>query len=260
MPQAQFGPIKVPEGVADERFLYLSDILPDRVAGRRVRRRARGRHPRRVRASARSASSRARIAVHRGIRVIGVDLVPERAGPGRAARRRDHRPQPTSTTSPPAVLRPDRRPRAPTAPSTPSAWRRTAVPSPSGAIKAVGYAARRAGQAADRRRSASTGSPPCARRSRPSAAAAPSRSAGVYGGEVDPMPMMEMFDRGITHADGPVPREALDRRDPAGRHGGRGRARPGVAGHAPAAARRGARGYEMFQEKADGCVKVVLKP
>ena len=28
VPQAQFGPILVPEGVADERFLYLSDILP----------------------------------------------------------------------------------------------------------------------------------------------------------------------------------------------------------------------------------------
>ena len=28
VPQAQFGPIKVPEGPADERFLYLSDVLP----------------------------------------------------------------------------------------------------------------------------------------------------------------------------------------------------------------------------------------
>jgi threonine dehydrogenase-like Zn-dependent dehydrogenase len=28
VPQAQFGPIKVPEGPPDERFLYLSDILP----------------------------------------------------------------------------------------------------------------------------------------------------------------------------------------------------------------------------------------
>src|SRR3954464_16000349 len=28
VPQAQFGPIKVPHGPADERFLYLSDVLP----------------------------------------------------------------------------------------------------------------------------------------------------------------------------------------------------------------------------------------
>jgi threonine dehydrogenase-like Zn-dependent dehydrogenase len=28
VPQAQYGPIKVPEGPADERFLYLSDVIP----------------------------------------------------------------------------------------------------------------------------------------------------------------------------------------------------------------------------------------
>ena len=28
VPHAHFGPIKVPEGVPDERYLYLSDILP----------------------------------------------------------------------------------------------------------------------------------------------------------------------------------------------------------------------------------------
>jgi threonine dehydrogenase-like Zn-dependent dehydrogenase len=28
VPQAQFGPIKVPEGPPDDRFLYLSDVLP----------------------------------------------------------------------------------------------------------------------------------------------------------------------------------------------------------------------------------------
>jgi hypothetical protein len=28
VPQAQFGPIKVPEGPPDDRFVYLSDILP----------------------------------------------------------------------------------------------------------------------------------------------------------------------------------------------------------------------------------------
>jgi hypothetical protein len=28
VPQAQFGPIKIPHGTPDEQFLYLSDILP----------------------------------------------------------------------------------------------------------------------------------------------------------------------------------------------------------------------------------------
>src|ERR687889_1577395 len=28
VPQAHFGPIKVPEGPGDQRFLYLSDVLP----------------------------------------------------------------------------------------------------------------------------------------------------------------------------------------------------------------------------------------
>jgi threonine dehydrogenase-like Zn-dependent dehydrogenase len=28
VPQAQFGAIKVPEGPADDRFVYLSDVLP----------------------------------------------------------------------------------------------------------------------------------------------------------------------------------------------------------------------------------------
>ena len=50
VPQAQYGPIKVPEGPADERFLYLSDVIPDRLAGRQVRRHAEGRHARRLRA------------------------------------------------------------------------------------------------------------------------------------------------------------------------------------------------------------------
>ena len=36
--------------------------------------------------------------------------------------------------------------------------------------------------------------------------------SGVYGGAADPMPMMTMFDKQITHAHGPVQRAPLDRR------------------------------------------------
>ena len=37
VPQAQYGPIKVPDGPPDDRFLFLSRRPAHRVAGRRVR-------------------------------------------------------------------------------------------------------------------------------------------------------------------------------------------------------------------------------
>jgi threonine dehydrogenase-like Zn-dependent dehydrogenase len=78
VPQAQFGPIKVPEGPPDERFLYLSDVLP--TAWQAVEYAAVpdggtlavfGLGP--------IGQMSARIGRHRGAgRVIGVDLVAER--------------------------------------------------------------------------------------------------------------------------------------------------------------------------------------
>jgi threonine dehydrogenase-like Zn-dependent dehydrogenase len=77
VPQAQFGPIKVPEGPADDRFVYLSDVLP--TAWQAVEYAAIpdggsvtvfGLGP--------IGQMCARIAAHKGARVIGVDLVPER--------------------------------------------------------------------------------------------------------------------------------------------------------------------------------------
>jgi threonine dehydrogenase-like Zn-dependent dehydrogenase len=84
--------------------------------------------------------------------------------------------------------------------------------------------------------------------------------SGVYGGEVDPMPMMEMFDRGIqlrmgqAHVkrwmDDLMPM-VTDSADPLG-------VRNFATHHLPL---EGApRGYEMFRDKADGCIKVVLQP
>jgi threonine dehydrogenase-like Zn-dependent dehydrogenase len=78
VPQAQFGPIKVPEGPADDRFVYLSDVLP--TAWQAVEYAAippggsvavLGLGP--------IGDMSCRIARHRGAeRVIGIDLVPER--------------------------------------------------------------------------------------------------------------------------------------------------------------------------------------
>ncbi len=83
VPQAQFMPIKVPEGPADERFLFLSDVLP--TAWQSV-----------VYADVPDGGTllvlglgpigemATRIALHQGIRVIAVDLVPERLARARS--------------------------------------------------------------------------------------------------------------------------------------------------------------------------------
>jgi threonine dehydrogenase-like Zn-dependent dehydrogenase len=77
VPQAQYGPIKVPDGPSDDRFVYLSDVLPtawqaveyaDIPADGSVT----------VLGLGPIGDMACRIAAHRGHRVIGVDLVPER--------------------------------------------------------------------------------------------------------------------------------------------------------------------------------------
>jgi threonine dehydrogenase-like Zn-dependent dehydrogenase len=84
VPQAQYGPIKVPEGPPDDRFVYLSDVLPtawqaveyaDVPDGETVL----------VLGLGPIGEMSARIAQHRGAgRVIAVDLVPERLARARA--------------------------------------------------------------------------------------------------------------------------------------------------------------------------------
>ena len=77
VPQAQYTHVKVPHGPPDERFLYLSDVLPtswqaveyaDIPDGGSVA----------VLGLGPIGDMSSRIALHRGHRVIGVDLVPER--------------------------------------------------------------------------------------------------------------------------------------------------------------------------------------
>jgi threonine dehydrogenase-like Zn-dependent dehydrogenase len=77
VPFADFLPIKVPEGPADERFLFLSDVLPtawqaveyaDVPDGGTLL----------VLGLGPIGDMSTRIALHHGFRVIGVDLVPER--------------------------------------------------------------------------------------------------------------------------------------------------------------------------------------
>jgi threonine dehydrogenase-like Zn-dependent dehydrogenase len=84
VPQAQAGPVKVPEGPPDDRFVYLSDVLP--TAWQAVEYAAvppggslavLGLGP--------IGDMAARVALHRGAgQVIGIDLVPERLERARA--------------------------------------------------------------------------------------------------------------------------------------------------------------------------------
>ncbi|MGW0504003.1 zinc-dependent alcohol dehydrogenase [Micromonospora sp. NPDC003241] len=83
--------------------------------------------------------------------------------------------------------------------------------------------------------------------------------SGVYGGEVDPLPLMEMFDRGIQLRMGQchvrrwideiVP--LLTDEDPLGVSDLRTHRLP---------LDEGPQAYQMFQRKEDGCVKAVLTP
>ncbi|MGH3367248.1 MAG: zinc-dependent alcohol dehydrogenase [Nocardioidaceae bacterium] len=77
VPQAQYGPIKVPDGPPDDRFLYLSDVLPtawqavqyaDIPEGGTVT----------VLGLGPIGEMCCRVAAYHGHRVLGVDLVPER--------------------------------------------------------------------------------------------------------------------------------------------------------------------------------------
>ncbi len=84
--------------------------------------------------------------------------------------------------------------------------------------------------------------------------------SGVYGGKIDPMPLMEMFDRGVqlrmgqAHVkrwiDDLMPM-VTDGSDPLG-------ATSFASHHLPL--EQAPHGYDIFRDKAEGCIKVVLQP
>ncbi len=256
VPQAQFGPVKVPDEVPDERYLYLSDILPtawqayefaDVGAGDVLA----------VFGLGPVGQLTTRIAAHHGTRVIGVDLVPERLALAArwGAETVDLRAVDDVTE---AILGlTDGR----GADGTVDAVGMEAHGSPlaKAAIGAVGVlpdvvAKPLTDRFAIDRLAALQAALKSVRRGGTVSV------SGVYGGEVDPLPMMEMFDRGVTVRMGQchVRRWTHDilgllqqDDDVLGLET--------LATHrlpleeAPAA-------YEMFQKKADGCIKVVLKP
>ena len=257
VPQAQFGPVKVPDELPDQRFLYLSDILPTAWQGVRFAEVEPGGTVA-VLGLGPVGQFATRIAKQLGAeRVIGVDLVPERL-----ALAASHGIETLDLSEVDDVAE--------------ALIELTGGRGPDGVVEAVGMEAH--GSPRAKAAQAAVGLLPDAL-AKPlidrmaidrldalhTALKAVRRGgtvsiSGVYGGELDPMPMMEMFDRGISvrmgqchvkrWVDDILPL-VLDPSDPLGTED--------LATHilpldqAP-------RGYELFQAKADGCVKVVLQP
>ena len=256
VPQAHFGPIKVPEGPPDDRFLFLSDILPTAWQAVEFAEIPDGGTVA-VFGLGPVGQFCARIAAHRGARVIAVDSVAER---NEMARRHgieivDDR----SVDDVPGALREMTEGRGPDAvidavgmeahgsPFAQFAQRAAAaLPDSVGA-----WAAQKVGID---RLSSLLASIDAVRRG------GTVSIIGVYGGAVDPMPMMQMFDKGISlrmgqaHVKRWIP-DLLplvqDDADPLGVEDLTTHRLPLT--EAP-------HGYDIFQRKADGCIKVVLEP
>jgi threonine dehydrogenase-like Zn-dependent dehydrogenase len=256
VPHANYNPIKVPDGPPDERFVYLSDVLP--TAWQAVEYAAiphggtvviLGLGP--------IGDMSARVAMHRGHRVIGVDLVPERVARVRArgAEVIDLREHDRDLAE---VIRD-----------------MTDGRGPDSVIDAVGMEAHGA---------------PVAKLAQQVTALLPDAVAaklmeragidrlhafylaidivrrggtisliGVYGGMADPLPMLTLFDKQIQLRMGqanvrrwvPEILPLLNDDDPLGVESFHSHQLP--LDDAP-------RGYEIFQKKEDGAVKILLKP
>ncbi len=256
VPQAHFGPIKVPDEGPDDRYLYLSDILP--TAWQAVEYAD-------VPADGTLAvfglgpvgQLTARIGRHRGFRVIGVDRVPERLTMA-AARDVETIDLEGTKNVPEAVMD------------------LTNGRGADGVVDAVGMEAH-GSPVAKAAIAAVSVLPDVIARPLTDKMAIDRLAAlrdvikstrrggtvsisGVYGGEVDPLPMMELFDRGLQvrmgqcHVRRWTP-EILDQvisdADPLGLE-------TLATHHLPLD--KAPEAYDMFQKKQDGCVKVVLRP
>ena len=257
VPQAQYGPIKVPEGPSDDRFLFLSDVLP--TAWQAVRY-----------ADVPEGGSLAviglgpigemagRVAQHLGVaKVIGLDLVPDRL-----ARARAHGVETVDVTA---------------VDSVPDAVRElTDGRGPQAVIDAVGMEAH--GSPFGKLAHTISGLMPDAVTRKLMQTAGVDRLnalnlaielvqrggtvsiSGVYGGTADPLNMLQMFDKQVTLRMG----QANVRRwvddilplltgdgDPLG-------VEAFATHHVPLT--EAPEAYEAFQKKEDGTFKVVFRP
>ena len=257
VPQAQFGPIVVPEGTPDERFLFLSDVLPtawqavryaDVPPGGTVA----------VLGLGPIGQLAVRIAAHLGAgRVIGVDRVPERLA--LAARYGAEPVNLDEVDDVAATLIEMVDGRGPDATIDAVGMEAHGGRLVAAAQKAIGMlpdalARKVTDKMAVDRLDALHAAVKGVRRGGTASV------SGVYGGEVDAMPMMEMFDRGVQLRMGQAHVRRwtdeilpllLDPADPLG-------ALDLTTHRLPLS--EAPNGYEMFRAKSDGCVKVVLTP
>ncbi|MTK02914.1 zinc-dependent alcohol dehydrogenase [Micromonospora sp. CP22] len=256
VPHAEFGPIKVPTEGPDERWLYLSDILPTAWQAVRYADTPRG-GTLAVFGLGPVGQFCARIGRHLGAdRVIGLDLVPERL---EMARRHGVEVLDISQLDDvPGTLIDLVDGRGPDAVIDAVGMESHGAP-----LGKLGQAA--AGLLPDALAQPMIDKVGVDRLVTLKAALKAVRRggtvsiSGVYGGEVDPLPLMEMFDRGIQlrmgqchvrrWTDEIIP--LLTDEDPLGVTDLMTHRLP--LEQAPQA-------YEMFQQKQDGCVKVVLAP
>jgi threonine dehydrogenase-like Zn-dependent dehydrogenase len=256
VPHADFGPIVIPDAMPDERFLYLSDILPtawqaveyadvnvnDTLA---------------VLGLGPVGQLAVRSALHRGVgRVIGVDLVADRLETARAWGAEVVDASDSDVTETLLGLTDGRGPDAvidavgmeahgnPMSEKVIGATSRLPKPMARGAVERLGIdrlAALHTAVSAVRRGGTLS-------------------ISGVYGGAVDPMPMMELFDKGLTIRMGQchVRRWSDELLDIV-------RTDDDVLGLETFATHHGSLEdapdlYRIFQEKQDECLKVVLRP
>jgi threonine dehydrogenase-like Zn-dependent dehydrogenase len=255
VPQAQFGPIKVPEGPVDERYLYLSDVLP--TAWQAV-----------AYANVPDGGSvitfglgpigqmSARIARHLGYRSIAVDSVPERLA---MARRHGIEVIDSSAVDDvTAAVRDLTDGRGTDSAIDAVGMEAHGSPVSQMAHKIVGklpdaIAAPMMKLAGVDRTAALIGAVDAVRR------AGTVSLSGVYGGMADPLPMLKIFDKGIAMTMGqahvrrwtPEILPLLTDEDPLGVHDLETHKLP---------LEQAAHGYEIFQKKQDDCIKVVLQP
>ena len=256
VPQARYGPIKVPDGPPDDRFLFLSDVLPTAWQAVKYAHVPEGGSLAVIGLGPIGEMS-CRIAQHLGTeRVIGLDLVPERLG--RAAAHGVRTIDVSATEDVPAAVR-----------------EMTSGRGPDAVIDAVGLEAHGAPGAKLAQTLGAVMPGPVARKVMEHAGVDRLSAlrlaveivrrggtvslSGVYGGTADPLNMLQMFDKQLTLRMG----QANVRRwtddilpllmdgDPLGVDGF-------ATHHVPLT--DAPQAYETFQKKEDGAFKVVFRP
>ena len=260
VPQAQYTHIKVPQGPPDERFVYLSDVLPTSWqaveyagipdGGSVV-----------VFGLGPIGDMSSRIALHRGYRVIAVDLVPERI---ERARRNgvevlDARDYDDGEDDVAEAIREMTNGRGPDSVIESVGMEAHGSPGAGVAQQLAGVlpdavSQRMMNEAGVDRLSALYAAIHTVRRG------GTISLIGVYGGQADPLPMLTLFDKQIQlrmgqanvkrWVDDNMPL-VIDDADPLGVEG--------FATHR-LPLEEGPHGYEIFQKKEDGAIKVLLQP